>query len=80
MTLSHIKIGHTCSHFLSTMKGLLKTVPPCDVSSRTICAKNRMGLFVKKGETIRSKSVLWVGSPIIVLEVLKRLVYPIWMS
>ena len=32
-----------------------KTVPPCDVSSRTICAKNRMGLFDKKGETNRSK-------------------------
>ena len=47
-----------------------KTVPPSDVSSRTICAKNRMGLFAKKGETIRSKSILWVGSPIIVLEVL----------
>ena len=57
-----------------------KTVAPCDVSSRTICAKNRIGLFLKKGETICSKSILWVGSPIIVLEVLKRLVYPIWMS
>ena len=33
----------------------IKTVPPCDVSSRTICTKNRMGLFAKKGETIRSK-------------------------
>ena len=80
MTLSHIKIGHTCSHFLSTMKGLLKTVSPCDVSSRTISQKNRMGLLAKKGETIRSKSISWVGSPKIVLEVLKRLVYPIWMS
>ena len=73
------------------MKGLLKTVPPCDVSSRTICAKKlngavlvlrkkiEWGCLLKKGETIRSKSILWVGSPIIVLEVLKRLVYPIWM-
>ena len=27
--------------------------------------KNRMGLFAKKGETIRSKSILWVGSSIV---------------
>ena len=54
---------------------LLVTFPP-----GLFAQKIEWGCLLKKGETIRSKSILWVGSPIIVLEVLKRFVYPIWMS
>ena len=59
-----------------------KTVPPCDVSSGQDYLRKKIewGCLLKKVRRFAQKSNLWVGSPIIVLEVLKRHVYPIWMS